>query len=482
MIDIQLRDYQVEGVAGIRDAFMRKILQVLYVLPTGGGKTYTFSYIAANAAAKGNPVCIIVHRKELLLQASKSLRNLGIDHGMISPHFTPAPHKMVQVASIDTLILRLAKNPEKYKFKLVIFDEAHHVTKTNKWGKVFELLECKTVLGVTATPKRGDGIGLGHLHGGIFREMVLGPTPADLIEWGMLINPIVFTSQEPPDFSGLKKNKDGDLNAEDVAARVDKPKITGSAVEQYTKVCPGVKAIAFCANVTHARHVVEGFNAAGYRFALLVGEPAMSDADRTAVNKALEEGRLDGAATVDLVSEGYDLPDLQCCIMLRRTFSESLFLQQGGRVMRPAPGKKYAYLLDHVGNTGVMKDGAFVPNHGLLNAVRYWSLEGRSKKAKKTDEERTIDLKQCPQCFLVFEPQQFCPGCGHDMGPKKREIEQVEGELHQVTAEMQAKANLKRERNREVGRAKTLEDLEKLAVQRGYKKTWAKHVFNARAK
>src|SRR5438067_4335064 len=90
MADITLRPYQMDGVTGIRNAFRRKNYPVLYVLSTGGGKTFTFCYIADNAADKGNNVIIIVHRKELLLQASKSLRGMGIDHGTISPHFTPA--------------------------------------------------------------------------------------------------------------------------------------------------------------------------------------------------------------------------------------------------------------------------------------------------------------------------------------------------------------------------------------------------------
>lgn len=110
---IQLRDYQQIAVEEVRTEFRARNYPVLFVLPTGGGKTYTFSYVAANAADKGRHVIIIVHRKELLLQASASLRNLDIEHGLISPHFTPDPHKLVQVASVDTLLIRLKKKPIK---------------------------------------------------------------------------------------------------------------------------------------------------------------------------------------------------------------------------------------------------------------------------------------------------------------------------------------------------------------------------------
>lgn len=483
MSEIKLRDYQQDGVAGIRAAFRNKQDPVLFVLPTGGGKTYTFSYIAANAASKAPPsahieyIVIVVHRKELLLQASASLRNLGIDHGLISPHFTPSPQKRIQVASIDTLLIRLKKR--SMKVRLLIFDEAHHVVGDNKWGRVYVELGQPPTLGVTATPVRGDGKGLGDHAGGIFREMVLGPSIAELIERGMLINPVVYTSLEAPDLTGLKKNVDGDFNLKDLASRVDKPKITGSAVEQYKKVCPGARTIVFCASIEHCRHVVAEFNAAGYRFAILVGEPAMSDAERTAVNKALRNGQLDGACTVDLVSEGYDLPDLECCIMLRPTASESLFIQQVGRVMRPSDGKDRCYLLDHVGNVGIIVNGEFKRKHGLPDEIREWTLDGRvKKKGKKKVEEPTIPIAQCPKCFLAHIPAPTCPACGHVYQTQARKIDQVDGELVKLTPEMAAAAS--KEKRREVGQAKSLEELQRIAAERGYKPGWAKNVWEAK--
>lgn len=480
MKSISLRDYQQDAVDGVREEFRRKNDPVLFVLPTGGGKTYTFSYIAANAAARaqeatpGDHILIVVHRKELLLQASSALRNLGIDHGLISPHFTPQPHKRIQVASVDTLLIRIQKRP--IKVRMLIFDEAHHVVLGNKWGRAYEALGCPPTLGVTATPVRTDGKGLGEHAGGIFKSLVLGPSIAELIDRKMLLNPIVYTSLEQPDLSGLKKDKDGDYNRKELASRVDKPVITGSALQQYQKICPGRRAIVFCSSIEHARHVMHEFNAAGFRFAMLVGEPAMSDAERTAVNKALRSGELDGACTVDLVSEGYDLPDLECCIMLRPTASESLFIQQVGRVMRPSDGKSACYLLDHVGNVGKLVDGEFQRKHGLPSELREWTLDGRSKKkGKKKAEEKTVDVSQCPKCYVVHEPAPVCPKCGHVYEIKARNLEQVEGELVRVTPEMAAR--IAKDRRREVGKAQTLEELQKIAAERGYKPSWARIIW-----
>ncbi len=500
MSKISLRDYQDVAVTDIRSAFRSKQSPVLFVLPTGGGKTYTFSDIAANAADKGRSVCIIVHRKELLLQASASLTSLGIEHGLISPHFTPNPFALVQVASVDTLLVRLktprveaaraalaagqqiddfAKNLLKmYDFGLLIFDEAHHVVDGNKWGRCYELLNKPPMLGVTATPVRTDGKGLGEHAGGVFKVMVQGPPVAELIQRGMLLNPVVYTSLEVPDLSGIHKNKDGEYNAKELAARVDKPKITGSAVAHYTKICPGVRAIVFCSSVEHAKHVAAEFNAAGYRFDLLVGEPEMKDAERTSVNQRLRSGELQGACTVDLVSEGYDLPDLECCIMLRPTASEALFLQQVGRVMRPSDGKTTCWLLDHVGNVGALIDGGFKRKHGLPNEVREWTLDGRKKKKKgpKEDDDEAIEIKQCPKCFVAHMPAATCPACGFEYPASARQIEQVEGELHQVTEAMQ-----ERQRQQQRSAQSAAKSVEDMMQQLGYSRGRAEAIVKARA-
>lgn len=481
MADIVLRDYQEDGVEGIRLAFREGKHPTLFVLATGGGKTFTFSYIANNAAKLGHQVIIVVHRKELLLQASASLRALGVEHGIISPHFTSDPRKKIQVASIDTLLIRVKKNPNAYKFALLIFDEAHHVVKDNKWGRAWYELGQPRTLGVTATPVRADGKGLGEHAGGIFKEMVLGPSIGWLIGQGMLINPTVYTSLETPDMTGVKKKKDGEYNERQLAERVDKPVITGSAVKQYKKICPGARAIAFCINIEHAKHVVDEFNAAGYRFALLVGEPEMKDSERTKVNNMLKRGEIDGAATVDLVSEGYDLPDLECCIMLRPTMSESLYIQQVGRIMRPSKGKTRCFLLDHVGNVGAIIDGVFVKKHGLPDELREWTLDGRVKgKGKKKAKDELLDVAQCPKCYLAHMPAPTCPACGHVYEVKSRKLEQVDGELAELTPERLSQ--LKHEKRKEVKRAASLEDLERIAAERGYSKGWAAHTHAAKAR
>lgn len=469
--EIILRDYQERGVSDVRLAF-RKFAAVLYVLATGGGKTFLFCYITRQATKKGRRVLIIVHRKELLLQASRSLTDLGIPHGMISPHFTPNPAERVQIASVDTLLIRLKKR--RYKFDLVVFDEAHHVTDSNKWGQVYEALGRPPMLGVTATPSRTDGIGLGVHAGGVFEAMVEGPSYSELIAQGHLMRPRIYGTLEVPDTTGVRRNRDGDWNARQLAERTDRPEITGDAVEHYRTICPGAKAIVFCVNIKHAQHVVEEFNAAGFRFALLVGAPTMSDAQRTEVNRGLASGKYQGAVTVDLVSEGYDLPDLECCIMLRKSESLVLFLQQVGRIMRPAPGKTRCILLDHVGNVGATIDGEFVVKHGLPDQDREWSLDGREKRSRGENDEDDLAIRQCDRCYAVHPAAPVCPVCGYEYPVRARKIEQGDGQLQEITEDMAAE--LRRAALREQGQAQDLAAL----MQLGHSRARAEKILEAR--
>lgn len=493
---IKLRSYQETAVAEIRTAFRAKQKCVLFVLPTGAGKTYTFSYIVDASALKGKRAMIIVHRKELLKQASKSLRAMGVEHGIIAPWATPNPRAAIQIASVDALASRLAKN-RIYNVDFIVFDEAHHVLLDNKWGRVWKSLGEPQCLGVTATPKRGDGKGLGAHCGGIFHAMVVGPSVREIVAMGSLIAPKVLGCSEPPSIEGIKLDSKGELDNDELAKRTDKPHLIGDAVKHYTEVCPGALAVAFCVNAKHAIHVRDAFNAAGYKFALLMGEPHVSSSERDNVIRQLEAGELDGVTTVSLVSEGFDLPGLVCCLMLRALASEAEFQQQAGRVMRTADGKEYSYLLDHAGNVGRWEDGEFHVKHGLPTADRVHSLDGRKKKVR--GEQATVDktsLMQCKECFATFPPpvetfdadgsvavtkmglplHECCPECEAVLPVvvvPERKIEQFDGKLGEITEEMIAKAAAKVAQ----GRAATVADMVRTL---GYSQGRAEKVYASR--
>lgn len=443
--------------------------------------TYTFVYIGSEAGKRGNPVLILEHRKELIRQASLSLASLGVMHQVVAPPDKVAAIRRahvqrfgrpfisdranIAVASVQTLARRY-RWLDEFRPKLIIIDEAHHAT-AGTWAKIIERADYAKLLGVTATPTRSDGQGLGRSAGGVFDAMVLGPSMAELIELGNLVPPRVFSPPPKIDLSGVHRSG-GDYKASELADATDNATITGDAVEHYRKIAPGRPAIVFCVNVDHAKHVAEHFRQAGFRFEILIGD--MDDAERDRRIEQLADGRLQGLVTVDVISEGTDIPVAEVAIMLRATESESLFLQQAGRVLRPCPemGKTHGIILDHVGNVGRWEDGQFVLKHGMPDADREWTLEGAKKRGKsnKDDNEPVLRVLQCPKCYLAHDPRPECPGCGYKyearvFNPPK----QSDGELREIQAD--EAEQLRKEQRKRQGQAQTIDQLMALGMSRG---------------
>ncbi len=453
-----LRPYQSQAVDQVREAFRAGRRRPLLVAPTGSGKTVIFSYVTANAAAKGNRTLVLVHRAELLNQTHAALSQLEVPHGLIAAGKTADHSHLTQVASVQTLIRRLdhVRPPD-----LIVIDEAHHAT-AGAWATVLARWPNARVLGVTATPQRLDGKGLGE----VFDDLIRGPEVTKLIEGGYLCKPVYY-APKTVSMDGVHKVA-GDFNRAEMAERMDKPTITGDAVTHYRKYAEGQPCIVFCTGIKHAEHVAQAFNAAGYRFAVLDG--TLSPEERAARVASLGSGRLHGLVTVDIVSEGFDLPIVACAILLRPTASLSLHLQQIGRVLRPAANKPRAVILDHVGNCR---------RHGLAEEVREWSLDGIKRRGKRGPQDDVADTRQCPECFAVHTPSPTCPQCLHVYEIKDRIPDVVDGELEELKAREAVK-----QRKREQGTAQSLEDLIKVGKARGMKNPygWAHNVFKARQK
>lgn len=457
---MNLRDYQQNGVDGIRHAYIQGKKSPIFVLPTGGGKTVVFCNIAKTSSERDKRVWILVHRVELLRQTSNKLNENGVHHGIINAKFTPNFAAMVQVASVQTVVNRL----EKYDAPdLIIIDECHHAT-AGSWKKIIDAFPKARILGVTATPTRSDGTGLNH----IFDEMIEGPQISDLIDMGFLVKPVVYAPAKQINMSSVKLTR-GDYDQKQVEELVDKPKITGDAVSHYIRICSGQPAVVFCISVMHARHVADEFRSRGFRAYAVDG--GMDDDDRERILNGLGNGTVDVVTSCDLISEGTDIPAIGCAILLRPTMSTGLYIQQVGRALRLSEGKTKAIILDHVGNTLI---------HGMPDMHRTWTLEGK-KRGKRDAQEATIRTHQCDSCFALFEPNPMnqCPVCGHIIEIKtQREIEQVDGELVQISEDQ--KKEIKREKIVQVARAKTLDELLKIEKERGYRPGWAVKIYQAR--
>jgi DNA repair protein RadD len=484
---VALRDYQEDFVHKVRLEYRAGSRAILLVAATGAGKTVVFSYIAKSAAAKGSRVLILAHRDQLIKQASRKLNDNGVQHGIIMAGFTPNPRRLVQVASVQTIVRRLDKmKAADADFDLIVIDEAH-LSAAASYMKVLAAWPKARVLGVTGSPIRLDGKGLGRHAGGSFDKIVQGISIRELIEQGYLVRPVVYASKTQVDLSAIKKIG-GDYDNAELAKVMDKPVITGSAIEHYKRICPGVPAVAWCANVAHAKHVAAQFNEAGIPALALSGEDDSMERDRALA--ALSDGSLKIITFAMLLVEGVDCPAIGAIILLRPTMSLSSYLQTIGRGLRPiyadgmplgstearmaaidaGPKGRRCFVLDHAG---------LVFRHGLADEDREWSLEGAvKKKGKKKDEDRPPPVSQCPKCFVVHVPSETCPACGHVYEVKVRKLNEVDGELTEITADDAAR--IRSDRQREVGRAQTLEELEKIAAERGYSRGWAKHLFLAR--
>lgn len=462
---IHLRPYQQTLLDGARDGFRDHIRAILLQLATGGGKTVSGSYMIHGAAQKGKVCWWLTHRRELIGQTSRTFSSMGIVHGIIQGGHSTDPNKLVQIGSIQTVARRLDKLTPP---DLIIFDECHHLG-AGQWQAVFDAFPDAKIIGLTATPWRLDGVGLGRWFG----RMINGPTVKQLIEAGALSKYRLF-APHVPDLSSVGTQA-GDLKRDELAEVMDKPSIVGDAVKHYQKLCPGKRAVAFAVNIEHSRHIVQQFQLAGIAAEHVDG--TMDTTTRDAAIQRFITGETLVLSNCELFGEGFDVPAIETVILLRPTKSLSLYLQQVGRALRPAPGKEYAIILDHAGNSLPRELNG--QGHGFPDDDRTWSLADREKR--KAGEKSEVAIRTCPECFAVFRPVPECPNCGHVYVAQVREIEQVEGDLKEIDVEALRRAEMQN-RKREQGQAESLEDLIRIGRQRGQRnpEAWARHVLQGR--
>lgn len=458
-----LRDYQIDGVNKIRNAYARGFKAPLYTLPTGGGKTVLYAYITESAASKGNRVLVLEHRRELIRQASGKLSEINVSHGVIAPGFSMTGDS-VQIASVQTLGRRLDKIPAP---DMIIIDEAHHAA-AGTWSKIIQAFPKAKLLGVTATPQRMDGKGLGTHCGSFFDTLITGPSVKWLIDNNYLCQPLVYAPPTDFNIDGIKTIA-GDYDKKEVNNRIDKPKITGCAIDHYNRLCPDAPALVFCSSLKHAAHVLEQARENCISAEILDGK--LSIPVREARIKALATGMIKWLITVDVVNEGTDIPIVSTAILLRPTKSLGLYLQQVGRVLRPYESKQNAIILDHVGNCH---------RHGLPDMTRVWSLDGYKPKRKRKNQEPELQIKQCKICYAVFSATlNKCPQCGHEIEANGREYEQVAGTLKLVNG---TSAPGKTKRNLSSEESNRMRKIFAIANSMGFGKQMAYRVYHTMKK
>lgn len=479
---IQLRDYQLPFMDGIRDAYKHGAKSVMGVAPCGFGKTVAFSYMTRGAVDKGNTVGLVAHRSELLDQIGGTLSMFDIPHGYVAPGRYPNPLAPAQVCSVQAMARRIDRYTRD-PFDFLIEDEAHHCAAGTSHHAVAIAHRNKRILGVTATPERLSGEALADT----YETMVLGPTPAELISTGALSR---FRAYAPsaPDMDGISRRA-GDFNRQENEGLMDKPTITGSAVEHYSRLAWGKKAVAFCVSIEHAEHVAQQFRDAGIPSASLDGK--MERTVRREILRQFVAGKIWVLTSCDLISEGYDCPGIEVAILLRPTDSLSLFIQQVMRALRAvyadgfdlfremgrlqaieAGTKQFAIILDHAGN---------IARHGMPDDDRVWSLEG--KKGRPKSGGSSVSTTVCGQCWFTFRPTAgCCPNCGNPRDIHGRQIAVVDGTLEEIDPDLvrQARAEKQATDNRRVQQTRDLPGLARLAVELGYNAGWIFHKHKAR--
>ncbi|MCG1570851.1 DEAD/DEAH box helicase [Staphylococcus epidermidis] len=443
MTEFKLYDYQENLVDQARHILLKKS-GVLIQSPPGSGKSVMIAEVVKNAVNKGSHILFIVHRKELSYQIENTLKKHGVD-----------------LTHVDILSEKRAKNilSELTPPKIIVTDETHH-SRAKTYKDIYDYFPNALRVGFTATPWRANGKGFTD----IYDEMVKGPT----VEW--LINnrklaDYDYKSVVLVDESKLKKSSTGDYTKQSMDKAIPKA-IYGDIVENYKKYANGQKTILYAHSVEASENIAEQFRNAG-----IYAEHA--DAKTSAVKRNeimmnFKSGIIKILCNVDLISEGFDVPDCTCVILARPTDSLVLFMQQAMRSMRYQPNKK-ALIIDHVGNYA---------RHGLPDTPHDWNKYFKGYKKKRSKKENDAPkLTECPECFTVYASElDECPNCGHkNETEEKKELEHKQAELTDIKpfkVDYTIKRYSKDLKNKKD--LKTLEDYYLYTKANNYKESWIK--------
>ncbi|MEN6535827.1 MAG: DEAD/DEAH box helicase [Bryobacteraceae bacterium] len=384
----------------------------ILVLPTGGGKTYT----AAETVHYLNvPTLWLAHRAELINQAADTLESLDLACETICASVDREPRifgpygPATYVASPQTLTRRSESTWPVVR--LIVADECHHFSSA-MFQQIRAHYPSVPIIGLTATPFRLDGRGLGDAG---FGHIVVGAYADELCANGTLHAPRVFAGHMPD----MRKVgiRAGDYEVAGSAAAMSKPEIIGDAVEMWKKHAAGRRTVGFTVNIAHSMEQTQAFRDAGIAAAHLDGKTPTDE--RRAILAALRAGEIKVVMNCMVLTEGWDLPSLECAVILRPTASLNLHLQMIGRIMRSCPDKSGAIVLDHAGNHHV---------HGRVTRRLEYSLGG-----KITGESEPLGLRRCRACQFLFDPSaEACPECGwmpENTDAKLQSIHYVPGEL-----------------------------------------------------
>ena len=443
-----LRDYQTDIFIKATNAFRNGSKGVCCVLPCRSGTSYIMARMIQGA--KGN-VLILAHRHTLIKQHKDLLSSLGV----LTDN--------VRIESVFTEANRLGEHSPD-EVNLIIIDEAH-LSEAASYRKVCDYYNCRKVL-FTATPSRLDGKPLT-----LADTLVTGITAAELIKMGAISDYDYYA----PDLNLNIESIDlvaGEYNNGQLSDLMCQSAIFGDVLKYYRMLGENRQAIAYCTSVKHSEQTAKMFNDNGISAISIDGSMSMKERDKRM--KKFRRGEVKILCNCNLISEGITLPNASVGLLLRPTMSLPLFIQQSCRVLTPVEGKK-AVIIDFVNN---------VQRHGLPTDNHEWSLSAPVKKRREFNEDGTLTIRQCSNCFKCFRTSPKCPWCGFEYEVKGRELRTIKDvELKRIEAiEKLEEEQRKKDARREQGKCKTYSELYELAKQRGYKNPsgWAYFIMKGR--
>lgn len=458
---IVLHGFQRTAVEQIEATIAAGIRKILVVCPTGGGKTVIASDLIKRDLVRWKPSLFTAHRREIINQTSNKLRDNGVPHGVImaGADQETRPQELVQVASIDTLRAR-ALNGTAVRLppaQIIWIDEAHHA-RASTYERLIAAYPSAVIIGLTATPCRGDGRGLGN----VFEAIIECPQVAELIGLGFLVRSRVYAPVDP-DLKGVR-TRQGDYVIDQLARRMNTDALVGDIVEHWLKYAERRRTVAFACDVAHSVHIRNEMLAAGIRAEHLDANTPIKE--REAILARLASHETEVVTNCMVLSEGWDCPPVGCVILARPTKQMGLFRQMVGRTLRPYEGKADCIVLDHSGA---------VYRHGLPEDPVEWTLDTDQRAVNPKHERRQLGvearLHECPQCKAVMTVPP-CAACGWMPKPRARDVDIRDGQLGLVVGGKASPANYSPEERRQWHAMFTA-----LAQERGYQRGWIAHKY-----
>lgn len=451
------RPYQADAINAAREHVKAGLRRVLIQAPTGTGKMVVAATIMQLAVRLGSVVLFCAHRRELIEQCGEKLEALGVHHARVLPGEYPSGLERAYVGTIQSFTARQRRGSLNVEaVNVIVVDEAHHVTSKNTYQKLLAEYPNATVIGLTATPCRTDGQGLGN----VFDALVQSITYSAAFEAGHLVRPKYF-APHTPDLAGVRTIA-GDYDEAELEGVMNQPKLVGDIVEHYARHASDRKGIVFATRVRHSMALADAFNAAGIPAAHLDGTTPLED--RQAILADLRSGAIQVMTNVAVATEGLDIPDVGAVVIARPTKSVVLHLQTVGRALRPSPGKTDCIVLDHSGN---------VLELGPVEAYETWTLD-TTKGANARKKKREARPITCESCSTVFAASLTCPACGlkHESTKYARDVDVLAGDLAEFKAGVSRKLEVTVETKRQ-----WFAELLWVARSKGYKPGWASRKY-----